>query len=166
MEKKERGQFFTADAYPFTLPSFNTGPAQADIASNCVLEPFAGSNNIIKFLREQGYIKATGGSWSFDINPQDSEVEQRDTMADFPTGYDVCVTNPPWISKTSATIGGLDYGEKNDGLFGEATPMVIYNNLYKEGLDRCLKNCGWVAHCSQRHTFNLACFAAGCSPIR
>ena len=70
---------------------------------------------------------------SFDIAPGTAAVEQRDTMRDFPRGFGVCVTNPPWLAKNSATRRGLPY---------EGAP---YDDLYKTALDRCLANCGHVA---------------------
>ena len=60
-------------------------------------------------------------------------VEYRDTLCDFPQGFDVCVTNPPWLAKNSATRRGL------------AFPDTRYDDLYKVALERCLANCQWIA---------------------
>ena len=59
---------------------------------------------------------------------------QRDTLADFPEGFNVCITNPPWLARNSATRRGLP--------FPEATR---YDDLYKYALEQCLMHCKWVA---------------------
>ena len=60
-------------------------------------------------------------------------VQQRDTLADFPSGFDVCITNPPWLARNSATVRDLEF------------PECDYDNLYKFALEKCLDNCDWVA---------------------
>jgi hypothetical protein len=40
-------------------------------------------------------------AWAqFDLVPLVDVVVQRDCIVDFPTGYDVCITNPPFVSKS------------------------------------------------------------------
>ena len=70
---------------------------------------------------------------SCDIHPADERVEMRDTLDAFPLGFDVCITNPPWLAKNSVTARGL------------AFPDCSYDDLYKFALEKCLDNCGWVA---------------------
>ena len=70
---------------------------------------------------------------SYDRTPAHKEVRKRDTLARFPQGFEVCVTNPPWLARNSATLRGLPYqGEDHD-------------NLYKHGLELCLGHCAYVA---------------------
>ena len=52
----------------------------------------------------------------------------------FPTVFNVCITNPPWLARNSATRRGLP--------FPEATR---YDDLYKYALEQCLTHCEWVA---------------------
>ena len=72
-------------------------------------------------------------SASFDIEPSAKGVKRRDTLANFPKGYDICVTNPPWLAKNSATVRGLPF------------PDTYHDDLYKAALEKCVDNCGWVA---------------------
>ncbi|MBF2735769.1 MAG: hypothetical protein ISN26_06840 [Betaproteobacteria bacterium AqS2] len=95
-----------------------------------ILEPFAGSNSLIKMLAEMGLCRHFK---SFDVAPADSAVRRRDTLARFPKGFDVCVTNPPWLAKNSATGRGLPF------------PACRYDDLYKYALEKCLANCTYVA---------------------
>ncbi len=56
-------------------------------------------------------------------------MHHRDTLKDFPVGFEVCVTNPPWLAKNSATKMQVPF------YAGE------YDDLYKYSLDKCLENC-------------------------
>ncbi|MCY3884159.1 MAG: hypothetical protein OXG24_04500, partial [Gammaproteobacteria bacterium] len=47
--------------------------------------------------------------------------------------FDVCITNPPWLARNSATVRGFDF------------PICNHDNLYKFALQKCLENCEWVA---------------------
>jgi hypothetical protein len=70
---------------------------------------------------------------SYDIEPQMMSVEKRDTLVDFPLGFSVCITNPPYLAKNSATRRMLPY------------PNTHYQDLYLFALDLCLKHCDFVA---------------------
>ena len=70
---------------------------------------------------------------SYDIAPANADVERRDTIADFPSGYDVCVTNPPWLAKNSARVRGMIF------------PETHHDDLYKVALEECLRHCRFVA---------------------
>ena len=70
---------------------------------------------------------------SFDISPSVNEVKRQDTLLNFPIGYSVCVTNPPWLAKNSATRRNLPF------------PKTQYDDLYKVALEKCLDNCEWIA---------------------
>ena len=128
-DKRSRGQFYTR-GNPFTLQPFLDWSGKIELHSKHILEPFAGSNNIVKALQEIDLCKQSS---SFDIAPADKEVEQRDTIKSFPQGFEVCVTNPPWLARNSATRRGLPYVNTN------------FDDLYKHCLELCLKDCDYVA---------------------
>lgn len=132
--KREFGQYFTVEN-PFSHPLFNewmtlSGHKDEDV----ILEPFAGANNILKLMDESGY----HNRWKcYDIEPPIENafpkyvVEYRDTIKDFPTGYKVCVTNCPYLGKSSASRRKIDYPWEED-------------DLYKVCLNRMLDNCEYV----------------------
>ena len=130
--KKELGQYFT-ERSPFDNKVFSDWFKEVP-RTTPFLEPFAGSNNIVRFLGE-------GLNWKcFDIDPVNDESNQsgvevayNDSIMSFPEGYEVCITNPPYLYKTIATLKGLPY------------PKSDFDNLYKHCLDLCLKNCRYVA---------------------
>ena len=103
MEKRQRGAYYTEDN-PFRLRPFLQWAESADLANNIVLEPFAGSNNIVDMLIEDGLCSRAD---SYDIAPKADGVVYRDTLASFPGDYEVCVTNPPWLARNSARRRGL-----------------------------------------------------------
>jgi hypothetical protein len=135
INKREFGQFFTK-GNPFNHPLFSewmslTGCTNEDV----ILEPFAGANNILKLMDECGYHNA----WKcYDIDaPKENVfpkyiVRYRDTVESFPIGYKVCVTNCPYLGKSSARRRGIRYPWEED-------------DLYKVCLNRMLDNCEYVA---------------------
>ena len=129
LHKKKHGQYFT-EANPFRHAAFLTWAEQSGIRDCEVLEPFAGSNKIIEHL--QG-MDLCGSFQSYDIEPANENVWYRDTLAYFPEGYEVCVTNPPWLARNIATYKGLNF------------PTGEYGNLYQYALNNCLTYCNWVA---------------------
>ncbi len=129
--KRARGAYYTLHN-PFDHPAFIEWADAAALSGAEVLEPFAGENRLIAHLHDMGLAKQFA---AFDIAPAPAaeRVERRDTLADFPKGYDVCITNPPWLAKNSATVRGLPY------------PDCGYDDLYKWSLELCLNHCRWVA---------------------
>lgn len=139
-DKRQLGQFYTV-SNPFHHPLFYSW---LDIIpkndyQTIWLEPFAGSNNIPELL-DALYIKsATPQSWnSYDIqepeeNTSNIPVTIQDTLASFPEGYKVLITNPPYLAKNSAKRRGLSY------------PDTTYDDLYKLCLKKCLDNANYVA---------------------
>lgn len=133
--KKELGQFFTEES-PFDNELFTTWFDGLPV-DKPFLEPFAGSNNIVSFLKDK-----TQASWAcFDIEPVNDEsntsgyaITENDSLASFPQGFDVCITNPPYLEKSIATRKGTPYPEN-----------TIYDNLYKDSIHLALQNCKWVA---------------------
>lgn len=132
--KLEQGVFFT-EGDPFTLTAFQ------EFANVCglrpygtsVIEPFAGSNNLIDMLDTHFLFD----SLSFDINPQSKSVLEWDSIKEFPPHWNnyprIVVTNPPWLARNSAKRQGL------------AFPDTTHNDLYKLCLDRCLDAVPYVA---------------------
>lgn len=128
LKKRQHGRYYT-EGNPFILRPFVDWAESIDLRQARVLEPFAGANNIIRALQVSGYAKKFN---SFDIEPANKEVEYMDTINNFPKGFDVCITNPPWLAKNSAHRRGLDF------------PNTDYDDLYKHSLNLCLENCSYV----------------------
>ena len=130
-EKRASGRYYTR-GNPFQLEPFRTWAKASNLEQQITLEPFAGAKDIPQLI-DAAHLRCR--DWAlFDIEPGAEGVVQRDTLADFPKGFSVCITNPPWLARNSATRRGLP--------FPEATR---YDDLYKYALEQCLAHCGWVA---------------------
>ena len=127
--KRGRGQYYTVHN-PFNHPAFSCWAAEANIPETNILEPYAGANSLIRHLTDISLCKKYS---SFDIEPGNEFVKAKDTLKKFPKGFDVCVTNPPWLARNSATVRGIPY------------PECEYDNLYKYALRKCLDHCPYVA---------------------
>jgi len=127
--KRLNGQYFTV-GNPFVHPAFIEWAKNANLSKSLILEPFAGSNSLIQMLQSMNLCNAFD---SFDIEPNHPSVVKRDTLLDFPKGYDACITNPPWLAKNSATVRGLPF------------PDCKHDDIYKFALEKCLDHCKWVA---------------------
>lgn len=135
--KRLHGQFFTI-TNPFNVDPFHKWLKAIPCVNELVfLEPFAGANNIVTMIQDLGYLN----TWScFDIDPAPIEqnatdfmVVTQDTLKHYPNGYEVAITNPPYLAKNSATRRGLPFhGDK-------------YDDLYKVALDVMLKGTPYVA---------------------
>lgn len=132
--KRERGQYYTQEN-PFSHPLFKKWMEIACDQNTIILEPFAGANNILKLMYDVGY----GNAWvCYDIEPSEKnvfpkyEVKYRDTISNFPKGFNVCVTNCPYLGKSSARRRKIFYPWDED-------------DLYKVSLNRMLSNCDYVA---------------------
>jgi len=129
-KKRANGQYFTISNNPFKLQAFTTWARDIGRPERTILEPFAGANNIVRSLQE---LNLCNDFLSYDIEPADREVQAKDTLRSFPSGFDVCITNPPWLAKNSATRRNLPY------------PDCQYDDIYKYCLELCLMNCEYVA---------------------
>jgi hypothetical protein len=130
-EKRANGRYYTR-GNPFQLEPFQMWVEASNLEQQTVLEPFAGAKDIPRLI-DAAHLQCR--DWAFfDIEPGVKGIVQRDTLADFPKGVNVCITNPPWLARNSATRRGLP--------FPEATR---YDDLYKYALEQCLTHCGWVA---------------------
>ena len=117
---------------PFQLEPFQTWAKEINLEQQIALEPFAGAKDIPRLI-DAAHLQCQ--DWAlFDIDPGAKGVAQRDTLADFPRGFNVCITNPPWLARNSATRRGLPFPEATD-----------HDDLYKYALEQCLTYCGWVA---------------------
>ena len=128
-KKRQDGRFYTA-GNPFRHRAFKKWASEAGLPNATILEPFAGANGLIHHLED---MKLCRGFKSFDIQPNDPEVRTRDSLTDFPRGFEVCITNPPWLARNVASRLGM------------AFPHCKYQDIYALALDRCLENCDWVA---------------------
>ena len=133
MTKRELGQYYT-QTNPFIHPLFHEWMDLVD-KTTIFLEPFAGANNIVRLVAESGY----EFPWKcYDIEPSmnntcpEFEVEYRDTIENFPQGHNVCITNCPYLGKSSARRRKIDYPWEED-------------DMYKVCLRLMLDNCDYVA---------------------
>ena len=127
--KRLTGQYYTIKN-PFQHEAFMEWARSSGLKHQNILEPFAGSNSLIHYLQSMGLVTRFQ---SYDIQPADKNVQARNTLDSFPSGHSVCVTNPPWLARNSASFRGLPF------------PKTRYDNLYKYALEKCLRNCDWVA---------------------
>ena len=126
--KRSKGQYFTK-GNPFVLKPFKKWLDKTNLSHEILLEPFAGANDIIKTLQSMGVCNKF---LSCDISPSDKLVKKQDTIKNFPKGHKVCITNPPWLARNSATRRGLPY------------PKTDFDDLYKHCLSLCLEHCEYV----------------------
>lgn len=129
--KIELGQFYTK-TNPFTHPRVSKWLREVS-QHELWLEPFAGAGNIVSM------IDSTIGerNWTcYDIAPGAENVQERDVLKSFPTGFDVVVTNPPYLAKNSARRKGYD---------AVLTTMEPWDDLYMKCIDTCLRNAPHVA---------------------
>ena len=142
-KKRRLGQYYTNVFNPFSLTSFLEWDYIDTLREDIVLEPFAGANNIIKNLHDVGLGMLFS---SYDINPRRENIAYRDTFKNFPMGYSACITNPPWLYKSSAKRRGLFY------------PETHYEDLYQYALNLCLQHCKYVAALVPASFLNSALF--------
>ena len=131
------GQFFTK-TNPFELKPFEDwfDNIPEDTGKKDFLEPFAGENNLPKMIRELGI----NNNWKcYDIDPPEknnfpeSPVIQQDTLKNYPSGFPVVITNPPYLAKVSASTKHIPF------------PETDYDDLYKVCLDKMLSNSDYIA---------------------
>lgn len=88
-----------------------------------LLEPFAGGGHIMSYV---------DGEWDgYDIDPSCDGVIRRDTISEFPQGYSVCITNPPYLAKTVVSRKKLPV-------------KLVHEDLYLDCLELMLNNCDYV----------------------
>ncbi len=142
--KRALGSFYT-QGNPFVFKPFATWFAQLD-KEQTLLEPFSGSGQIAELLSSAGY---QSNFKFFDIDPtlQSSnsgaqyssapiEIHQQDTIANFPTGFQATITNPPYLSFHFA---------KRKGLNPTKEYFEGFDSLYQTAISKALANCDFVA---------------------
>ena len=139
--KIELGQFYTR-GNPFLYSRVQQWFSSIPNLSNLkLIEPFAGSNSLVAMVNAS-VLKLNSENWGcFDIAPEaiesnlvpEIEVIKRDTIEDFPSGFDVAITNPPYLAKNSATRKGMDVSFNG------------FQDLFEVALNEMLSNCDWVA---------------------
>ena len=130
-EKRASGRYYTR-GNPFQLEPFRIWAKVSNLEQQAALEPFAGAKDIPQLI-DAANLQCL--DWAlFDIEPFAAGIVQRDTLADFPKGFNVCITNPPWLARNSATRRGLPFPE-----------LTQHDDLYKYALEQCLTHCEWVA---------------------
>lgn len=133
-QKKENGQYFTI-TNPFGLEIFDKW-FNLVYKNETILEPFAGSNNIVKLINEI-YPKTKFKSFDIDTSFKNLyphvKITKRDTLKSFPRGFKVAITNPPYLARNSATRNNLLY------------PETEYDDMYKYSLDTMLSHVDNVA---------------------
>lgn len=132
--QRATGSFYT-EVSPFRLEPFIEWFFSVTSKDSNILEPFAGCNQIPLHLKEIGF---KGTFTCYDKDPSKSLVNSlkigyRDTVKNFPKGFDVCITNPPYLSKSSASNNNIKYiGDR-------------FDDVYKKCLKLMLDNCKYVA---------------------
>jgi hypothetical protein len=123
MSKQLLGQFYTTTD-PFSISDAFSSWYQLVPNNTTILEPFAGAGHLFSYV---------DANWDgFDLEPNHPNVAQRDTIKDFPRGYRVCITNPPYLAKTVVSRKKL--------------PVVLnHEDLYLDALQQCLDHCDYVA---------------------
>ena len=127
-EKRQTGRYYT-EGDPFALKPFRAWAKNVGLKDKTILEPFAGANNIIRLLQKNGF---ADDFRSFDVKPTDKGIRRKNTMKTFPSGFEVAITNPPWLAKNSAKRRHLPF------------PETKHDDLYKHCLELCLQNCDYV----------------------
>lgn len=123
--QKQLGKYYTINN-PFDLKVFkdwfNHIPKIQELT---ILEPFAGSNNIVNLM-------GVSNSWEcYDILPTTNlapkfTIKKRDTIKNFPKGFEIAITNPPYLAKNSATRNNLVYqGEPYDDLYKKCLEVML-----------------------------------------
>ena len=128
--RRRLGQYYTTNYNPFLLRPFREWAAAARLGEGELLEPFAGGNHLVSMLRAAGW---AGRCASYDLQPGHPSVMRWDSIADFPPGHRNCVSNPPWLGRSSAARRRIPY------------PDTPYDDLYKHCLSLALGRCENVA---------------------
>jgi len=118
-----RGQYFTT-SNPFKNSDIFKEWLKLVPENSEILEPFAGAGNLFDYIP---YAKWVG----YDVEPKHPDVIVQDTIANFPKGYDICITNPPYLAKTTCSRKNLPV-------------QPILEDLYLDCIKLALENCKYV----------------------
>lgn len=132
-DKRTLGQYFTV-GNPFELTPFkqwfNSIP---NLDNEIILEPFAGSNNIPRLLNIGNQFACFDIDVSYENTYPKFEIVANDSIKNYPLGFNVVVTNPPYLGKSSASRLNLTY------------EYPEYDDLYKKCLEVMLQNSKYIA---------------------
>lgn len=129
--QRELGAFYT-QGNPFVFEAFKTWFDQINLRKP-ILEPFAGTRQIAVLMAQAGF----SADWKFyDIDPSLDQVETRDSISDFPKGFETVITNPPYLSFHFAQRKGLKV---------EKPSFLGYQSLYQTSIELALAECDYVA---------------------
>lgn len=136
MQKIENGVFYTIKNCFINKELIKWINNIPNLENRYFIEPFCGSNNIIKMIRD---VKFNNKWKAFDINTpetnvcEDIKIEINDSINNY-TGNinDVVITNPPYLAKNSATRKKLKY------------PDTEFDDLYKLALSIMLEHHDFV----------------------
>jgi len=118
MENKiKHGQFFTKVS-PFKSDAFVEWSNL--LPSNNIIEPFAGDCDLAKHLPDFNFS-------FYDIDPKHKNIIKNDSIKKFPKGFRVCITNPPYLGKSSAKRLGIDYNESLPDLYLASLESILNN---------------------------------------
>ena len=133
--RKEYGQLLFADYGLSGPPIFSLSRIASEYESRCSISldllPDYSFNQVVEMIESISNDKFN--KWvCFDISPAENnkvpecEVVKRDTIKDFPKGYKVAITNPPYLAKNSATRRELEYlGDPYDDLYKKALEVML-----------------------------------------
>lgn len=128
--KRKLGSFYTK-GNPFLHQPFRDWIKQIPKRSK-FLEPFAGNGSICRLLDEAGYQV----NWTkFDIDETVTDVVHSDTLQIFPQGYEVVLTNPPYLSYHFA---------KRKKLVIDKELFAGFPSLYMKAIALSLRNAQYV----------------------
>lgn len=92
-KKKTLGQFFTTE-YEYILQNMSI-PDEV----TTIIEPFAGNGDLLSFVKNRSRYRIK----QYDIDPQNEQVERRNTLADPPTYQGAfIITNPPYLARNKS----------------------------------------------------------------
>lgn len=118
MENKiKHGQFFTKVS-PFNSDAFVAWSYL--LPNKRIIEPFAGDCDLAKHLPEYDFT-------FYDIEPKHDNIIKNDSIKNFPKGYNVCITNPPYLGKSSAKRLGIEYNETLPDLYLASLEAILKN---------------------------------------
>lgn len=126
-QKRELGSYYT-QGNPFLHKPFKQWFSQVSTNGH-ILEPFAGNGQIIKLMQEAGFDR----SWKlFDIDEKLTNIETRDSIKDFPKGYETVISNPPYLSyhfaKRKKLKTNKDYFLGFESLYQTAVSVALNNS--------------------------------------
>ena len=120
-QKKLLGQYYTIKN-PFNGGAFELWNTVRP--KDCtIIEPFAGAGNLFPFMPND--------KWDgFDLEPKADGIKQQDTIKNYPTGYRVAITNPPYLAKNSLKRKKGIVNFKHEDLYLDCTEVMLNNCEY------------------------------------